>query len=239
MQLFLHQKNWKFPWSSWETPELRRQLLDTSSCDGALIWTNGWWNTARVCCIFSKKSCDSCSKSIKTYSSYNLWTIWYLSHPIPNICTLRASAGREVSLRGFPKIPILVSFVLVDFVYTLPSGSDWYEEISYKYIYLLRRFHQFLVCVFILCMYILYIPAIVMLLWHCHSNLPPKKNLPRFFRLWEGTNGGGDPGDCGLLSCKWGKSIFRPRGGCLNEATWSFQRMMVNVAGCLSWKENV
>lgn len=82
MQLFLHQKNWKFPWSSWETPELRPQLLDTSSCDGALIWRNGGLNTARVCCNCSKKSCDSCSKSIRKSSSYNLWTMKD-TYPIP------------------------------------------------------------------------------------------------------------------------------------------------------------
>lgn len=35
-------------------------------------------------------------------------------------------------------------------LFTLPSSSS--EEISYKYIYLLRRFHQFLVYAFILCM---------------------------------------------------------------------------------------
>ena len=115
---------------------------------------------------------------------------------------------------------VIVAFAVVDFAYTLPSGSDWYEEISYKYIYLLRRFHQFLVYVSILCMYILYIPAIVMLLWHCHSNLPPKKNIPRFFPPLRGNQRRRRSGRLWSSVLQMGEINFETSGG-LNEATWS------------------
>lgn len=57
------------------------------------------------------------------------------------------------------------------------------------------------------------ISYIFQLLWcYCDTAIPtcPKK-ISLVFRLWEGTNGGGDPGDCGLLSSKWVGSIFRPQ----------------------------
>lgn len=129
---------------------------------------------------------------------------------------------------------ILVSFAVVDFVYTLPSSSAWYEEISYKYICLLRRFHQFLVYVFILCMCT---PIGLTHFIYFDTAIPtfPQKNC---FRLWEGTNGGGDPGDCGLLSCKLEKSMFRPQVDWMRRPDHS-KEWWCNVAGWLSWKENV